>query len=251
MKHVLDILKLEYDLNWRPPILGIIYATFFAIYLSNLKYSAAIVEEWEKVYMYVFEMMGGYMYLSIPLIAFIGYVYSRSIAGSISSGLMKTILSYPVKRKKILAVKFTLGYLIFFIAGILPMLYSWFLYGIQVEAFISVTTTYALKLFFYTAFAISISLMARESLASLTEILFSLYIVESLPSFLYMLKLDRLAKIVNVNMLALILHNTFTSDNPLATLIESDGVYIILLYSSLSVIFTSISIIIFQKMDLD
>jgi len=248
---LVDLMVLEYTLTWRLLILGAVYAVMFAIYVASLRTTAGIFPVHESGIIYIQDAGSGYMNLSIFLVGFIGYVYSKSLAGQISSGLLKTILCYPIRRKQLLLAKLATNYLILMLAGLLPVFYSKLLYNVEAKALAVLLLAFALKLFFYSSVSIVISLLSREPLVSLVSSILILYAVEAAPSFLWSIHMEKAARIIGINYIVTALYKVIYSENGFGALADLDAVGTVIFYTTLTAIFTATAFFLFEKMDLD
>ena len=246
---ILKIFRLEYDNTWNSKVIGIFFSILSAAYIYSLKRSATILMT--DIYaIYLFEALRGYMASSIVLVVFVSYIFSKSISRQISSGLIKTWLGFPIKRKHLLISKFVLGYTLLLIGEIMPIIYSGFIYGFHMGILI-VLFAIILKLFFYTSYSMFFCLMIRDVLASFAGSLLSLYVVESFPMFLHTLGFEDIANIVDINNIALGLYKVLNAKKWFDTFLETNLWLTMIIYLGVSILLLLSSIQIFRKMDLD
>jgi len=251
MKRIISILKFEFDLYWRPALIGIIFSVLFILHMYNLRSSSVLLEKHNVDRIYITEIIRSLYTESYILIPILSYIYAKSVSNPISTGLIKTILSYPITRKCILTIKLLLGYSVLFLAGIFPLIYSWIIYVAGYKALISVVMVYALKLLFFVSLAILISLTVNEALSSFIEVIFLLYLIENLPSLLIEFGLKELAKVVAIDGHIYFIYIALSSEDPLNILIKEKTLFSFLLYIVISMLLLYLSFIIFKKKDLD
>ncbi|MCD6563677.1 MAG: hypothetical protein J7K23_07195 [Thermoproteales archaeon] len=251
MSKILDLLRLEYDLTWRYLTLGMVYALIFIAYTASLNVTTGILTLYGGSIVYLQDVASSYMYSFFLLIGLSSYIYSKSIASQISNGLIKTILCYPISRRRLLITKLVTNYLVFLPSGILPELYLQFLYGVDMKVFIALILVFAVKLLFSSTLAILFSVILREPLMSLIGSMLTLYTFEIAPGFLWSIHAEKIAKMLSLNYLIVVLYRALSSPNFLKTIMELDALATVLFSIVFPCIFFLSSLFLFEKMDLD
>jgi len=255
LNRFLSLLRLEYDLIWSLPFLGVVYVMMFAAFIAGhgdvtAGVTSNLQREGEAVYLYA-GLGGSYYYSSVFLVVFTSYVYSKSLAGQISNGFIKTIMSYPIGRTRLLLAKLLSNYLFLLVAGLLPALYSQLLWNVRLEILGVLVTAYSVKLLFYSSLVALISLLAGEPMTSLVGSILILFALEAAPSFFWSIKIERAARIINAYTIATGLYEALRSRSWLEALVMSDALATIAVYTISPAVLIMACLYLFKRMDLD
>ena len=244
MSGLVQLLRLEYELTWRARLLGVAYAVIFATYVGGLRITASILpaDGWELV---LGDVTVGIGYPLAALAVIAAYVYSRSVAVQLSSGLMKTLLAYPVRRGVLLLAKMLLGLILLLPAILLPQLYSWLLHGVNLPLLAVVTLTLALELLFSSSLTTLISLLVKDPASSLLLSLLALLAIAVAPGLLSRAGFEEAAKVFNPGSI-LHLYDAVAEGKMMGYALATTA-----LYSTLTGLSIALSLLLFNRMDLD
>ena len=185
----------------------------------------------------------GYPLAALAVIA--AYVYSRSVAVQLSSGLMKTLLAYPVRRGVLLLAKMLLGLILLLPAILLPQLYAWLLHGVNLPLLAVVTLTLALELLFSSTLTTLISLLVKDPASSLLLSLLALLAIAVAPGLLSRAGFEEAAKVLNPGSI-LHLYDAVAEGTIMGYALATTA-----LYSALTGLSIALSLLLFNRMDLD
>jgi len=173
----------ELEENYRFPIAE---SLIFVVIIYLIGFTSETMKIYQNLdishYAYVLNALNSLSFISVFLVSFL---FAKSFAGAFSSNIIKTILSYPIKRRDIIIIKFfsnliviyvILGALIIFdawLAGIYLYNDNWFFVGVVLVALL-------INLLFLGSIAMFVSILLKNETLS---ILFVLFFIFGIPNF--------------------------------------------------------------------